>query len=345
MSDNSSYKEYNAVDILKLVLAVLVMIIHSGIDKTVISPALRTAVPLFFIISAYFFFLKIENLQSGKEKNMALLKLVRRNLLLYLFWATVQLPLLFFMRGYHKQGVLLGLCSSIKDILFGSGFTGAWYIVALAGAMAVIFLLSKKISPMLLVFLTMPFYIICCLLTNYGNLFDGDSVVWTINKGYRLITQSQFHTSLPAALFWISIGRFLAVKKIKTKSSILVIFTVLFGTLLGIERYLIVKYGLAQVDDCYFMLILFCPAMFLLVNKCTAVYTGKLRIRELSVLIYVIHGCCERVVGYVLKLIPLACFNNNVVKIIISFLIIVLISKVLIYLKEKRNIRILKYAF
>ena len=79
MNKGSSGKEYNAIDIMKLVLAVLVMVIHSGADKTIISPVLRTAVPLFFVISSYFFFSKNQRLLSKKERNAALGKLVKRN--------------------------------------------------------------------------------------------------------------------------------------------------------------------------------------------------------------------------------------------------------------------------
>ena len=43
-------KRYNTLDILKFILSFFVVFIHSGVDKTVLSPLLRTAVPLFFII-------------------------------------------------------------------------------------------------------------------------------------------------------------------------------------------------------------------------------------------------------------------------------------------------------
>ena len=65
-------RTYNSIDILKIILALFVVVIHSGIDKTVLAPVLRIAVPLFFIISSYFFFTKNAKLQTNKEKNTAL---------------------------------------------------------------------------------------------------------------------------------------------------------------------------------------------------------------------------------------------------------------------------------
>ena len=61
-------KKYNLIDVVKFILAILIMIIHSGIDKTVISPILRVAVPLFFIISAYFFFRKLTKIEDNTER-------------------------------------------------------------------------------------------------------------------------------------------------------------------------------------------------------------------------------------------------------------------------------------
>ena len=55
---NNTQKTYNTLDMLKLILAFFVMTIHSGVDKTILSPILRIAVPTFFIISSFLFFKK-----------------------------------------------------------------------------------------------------------------------------------------------------------------------------------------------------------------------------------------------------------------------------------------------
>ena len=75
-----SAKEYNSLDILKFILSIFVLIIHSEIDKTVISPLLRIAVPIFFVISGYLFFSKIQKLDNRKDELNALAHLFKRNL-------------------------------------------------------------------------------------------------------------------------------------------------------------------------------------------------------------------------------------------------------------------------
>ncbi len=342
MSVNISCKKYNSIDILKLTLAILVMVIHSGVDKTVISPLLRCAVPLFFIISSYFFFSKNKNLTSDKEKNRALRKLIKRNLLLYFIWSLIQLPVLFFMRGYHHE-LPQSIWYAARDILNGSGFTGAWYIVAFVIGVVVIFGLSKKIPAKWLVILTLPLYAISCFATNYYNLLEDGSFIISIADRYNELTGLYFYTSFPVALFWISTGRFIAEKKFVIKNNMMVFFAGLFAVLLGLERYFAVKYELGVTDDCYFMLILFCPLIFMLVRSIEGSFSTRLKIRELSVVLYVVHGCCGRIIGYILKQIPVAFLNGGFVKMVITVVIAIAATELIVYLKEHTNIKIFNY--
>ena len=338
-------KEYNSVDILKFVLSVFVMIIHSGIDKTVISPLLRMAVPLFFIVSSYFFFSKNKKLNEKTEKREALVCFIKRNVLLYLFWAVLQLPVVMFMRGYFHDLFPNGVFSTVKDMVLGNGFTGSWYIIASVIGVVVVYWASKVISAGWLVLLTLPLYIVCCLVTNYWNVFESGSIVVTLGNGYYDLTGLYFYTSFPVALFWVSLGRFLAETKIELKSRTLWVICAVSGVLLALERYLVVRYSLATTDDCYFMLALLCPVILLLIFRCRGVFKTKFRLREISVIIYVMHGCCERVVGYMLKMLPFDFWGQNVVKIVISLAVILILGHILIYVREKRGIRFLKYAF
>ena len=108
---------------------------------------------------------------------------------------------------------------------------------------------------------------------------------------------------------------------------------------------MVVIYGLATTDDCYFMLALLCPTIFLLVFRCKAVFKAKLRVREISVIIYVMHGCCERIVGYILKMLPFDYPGMNITKVLISLGVIIVLGHFLIYVKEKHNMRFFKYVF
>lgn len=340
-----SCKKYNAIDIMKLVLAVLVAVIHSGVDKTVISPLLRLAVPLFFIVSSYFFFSKGKNMHSGEEKKAALNKLVKRNLLLYLFWAVVQFPFRIFLRGYHREGLFLGLWYTLRDVLQGNAFTGAWYIVALVIAVLVVYWLSKKIPSVWIVVLMLPAYVLCCFATNYYNMVDANSWICRIADGFYAVTGSYLNNSFPVALFWVSLGKALVDQKSTIKTVVLGGLCVLFAGLLALERYLVLSAGPGFMDDCYFMLIFICPVIFLLVSRSKWTFTSRVRIREYSTVLYVTHGICERFVGYALKILSVHNEVQSVLKVVLTLVAAYLICKLLVYFREKKNIKIFKYAY
>ena len=68
----------NKFDILKLVLAILIVGIHSTKAGMILRPVFRLAVPLFFIISSYLFFLKQCTLSSWRERYKGLKKYAKR---------------------------------------------------------------------------------------------------------------------------------------------------------------------------------------------------------------------------------------------------------------------------
>ena len=345
MEKKTVYKTYNSIDVLKLILAILVLVIHAGIDKTVISPVLRIAVPLFFIISGYFFFLKQQTLHTKAEKNRALWLLVKRNGLLYIFWSVAQLPVTMYARDYLEV-LPKGLWYALRDILLGSGFTGAWYIPALVVGVVIVFYLSKKLSNAWLAALTLPIYGVCCLLTNYGNLFDAGGIITGIGEGYRELTGGQyFYTSFPAALFWVSAGKLLAEQKRNIRTGMMWAAAAIATALIMIERYTVVRWSLAITDDCYFSLMLLCPVVFWLVKENNTTFSGRFRFREMSTLLYVTHGACGRIVGAALKLKMLAALNNEIIKAIVTLLVAMAVSKIFLWIRDRfPKIKVLKYA-
>lgn len=89
----SLQKKYDAkYDLIKFVLSLFVLAIHASVYPMGLFPWLRIAVPLFFMLSAYFVFSKLHSAPADQQK--AILKnFVYRNLRLYLFWFVILLPL------------------------------------------------------------------------------------------------------------------------------------------------------------------------------------------------------------------------------------------------------------
>ena len=100
---------------------------------------------------------------------------------------------------------------------------------------------------------------------------------------------------------------------------------------------------LGNTDDCYFTLMLFCPILFVLVLKNNFVFKSRFRVREQSVILYVFHGTAGRIIGFLLKKVPITLFQNEWIKVLLTFAVIVAAGHLLVYIKEKTDWKILKY--
>ena len=90
----SSKQRRDFIDVTKFALSILIVVIHiSPIESLnpVLRPFLRTAVPLFFLISAYLFFKKYGEAETIEKKIARIERYVKRNLQLYFFWLIVLL--------------------------------------------------------------------------------------------------------------------------------------------------------------------------------------------------------------------------------------------------------------
>lgn len=139
-------KNNSVFDIFRLILCVLVVCIHTSFLSNILYPWLRLTVPLFFIMSSYFFFEKINNIEETEQKSIILKKYVIRNLQLYAFWFVVLLPITLKLRDYFEDGILTGMFNIIRAFLFSSTFRASWFIMALIIATVVVCWLSKFLS-------------------------------------------------------------------------------------------------------------------------------------------------------------------------------------------------------
>ena len=110
----------NKFDILKLVLAIFIVGIHSTRAGMILRPVFRLAVPLFFIISSYLFFLKQCTLSSWIERYKGLKKYAKRILLLYLFWFLLLFPFTIYYREWYVDFCPDKLITIARSFFFGS---------------------------------------------------------------------------------------------------------------------------------------------------------------------------------------------------------------------------------
>lgn len=295
----SAVKHDSKYDIVKFILSLLVLAIHSTLYPMVLYPWLRIAVPLFFMMSSYFLFSKLR--EASKENHRAILrKFVVRNLQLYLCWFIILLPLTIYIRKevWFSNGFLGNTLTILKSILFGSTFVASWFIMATIIGVLVICLLSKLLRKDYLVFLISLFaFIIVTLASSYEYVIADTFVFAAINRYIDIF--GGLVCSFPAALFWVFIGKLFAEQKIKIKSRTLLISLIICSCIaLFVEWKFVISLDGSYNNDSYFMLAPVCVLLFLGVEKIKPIYwKNSVYFKRASTIIYVTHGSLLPVVS------------------------------------------------
>lgn len=147
------HKEYKVLDIMKFVMAIVVVAIHTCPEMSLKSITLREiiediysiAVPFFFMASGFLLFRKISFPldRDGEIRILSYLKKIGR---LYLVWTTIYLPLTIY--GFWMDGIPFSKSVMIffrNILLVGENFMSwpLWYLLALIVAVGMIYVLLK----------------------------------------------------------------------------------------------------------------------------------------------------------------------------------------------------------
>lgn len=208
---NVKYKEGNAYDILKFVMALLIVAIHTkGFDGPIANELLKPfqgiAVPVFFILSSMFYFINLRKKRG--EKWQYLKKFLSRLGVLYLFWFIINIV---FIQHEHKYFVCDGMFDIFrlcKDILLKYTFHGSWFLSALALSILIYTIVHNKR------YLSIGLFVVSLLGLFYINLIDyfpfymrGFYEWWQQNIRYEVTL------SVLEALPWVGFGYYMSSEK------------------------------------------------------------------------------------------------------------------------------------
>lgn len=336
-------KSYNSVfDIVKFILAIAVVAIHSQLLPGLLFPWLRLAVPMFFMISSYLFFDKLKDVSDQKERKAIILNFVLRNLILYLFWFIALLPVTIFLRQYFvgsKLGVL-SVCENllciVRDFLFGSTFRASWFIMALVIAVVLVSWLSKRLNNIVLLCGSLFIYIMIVLRSGYISFFSETSFVYDILCFYETYLSVPY-LSFPVALVWVVCGKCFAEYSYRYIGWINVFLIVFFSFCLYIEwDFLKVRTG-HSTYDCYFFLFPVVVCVFSLLNNiCAFSIKTSLLLRKYSVIIYALHGS----VTFLLSLVIESSFQIFYITLVFCLFV----AWIVCILERFKGLRWLRYA-
>lgn len=290
-------------DILKLILSVMVIIIHANVYPRLLYPWLRIAVPLFFIMSSYFLFSKLQNI-SVCDQWKIVKKYAVKNIGLYCFWSAALLPFTLYIRreSYFSQTWWQGLINYFWDFLFGAGFISSWFIPASVVGVVIIWWVSTKGKFTTICLISLASFCIVTLWSSYQSIFQKYPTIIKIMSSYSNILRSPVY-SFPAAIFWIFIGKNFSERSCKkTLLSTNLFLLLISSAALYLEWRFVQCLDGSFNNDSYFMLAPVCISFFACFQKIRTIsYQNTIYVRQASTVIYVTHVALINIVNFLYR--------------------------------------------
>ena len=293
LADSESLtRQYDGVDLVKFLCALLVIMLHTSILRDV-NPLLhagirdyigRLAVPFFFTAAGYFLFRKTDEHSFDKAVP---LRYAGRILRMYLIWTVIYAPLsLMELSDLYAHPVL----EWIHYFLFAGSFPHLWYLRATVVATLILtFLMCKRVPLKDILTAAAGLYILGLIPYAYTGLLKRAPLLWNTFEAYERVfitTRNGLFEGFP----FMSLGMWLAYRPLRMRSRTILAGSLLSFLLLLIEAAVIYKMRWASKTDTY----LFLPAatFFLFVFSAhmeLAPGRSYRYLRSLSTVVYLTH--------------------------------------------------------
>jgi hypothetical protein len=248
-----------AVDILKLVLALMVVGLHSHFladvsplsEYLTVNGLFRIAVPMFLLINGFYFYPILSN---GKS-----LVWFKRVFSLYLFW------MLFYAYFWFVPSEFSLIEAAKLVAKFIIGYHHLWYISGMLGAAAVLLVFKNRKVRFLYLLISLTF-ILGVTIQYLGNYHLLDNALLDKMSNYNWVHRNFLLFSFPFFCLGFLINKLEIHKKISAKQIATICLVGFF--LLSFESY--INYISPSRDgafDNYSALIILCPSIFLLIMK------------------------------------------------------------------------------
>lgn len=323
---------FKGLDVLKFIMALLVMEIHLGATRALpdvmelwcIKPLLAVPVPVFFLISSFFFFKKVH---QEPESWSTLKKFLKRIIILYSFWVVAWLPYLITKKPYFCNGIE-GISRFFIDFFFGEVFGNSWFFGALIVGTTIIYLFSRWLSDKL-------WWIIPSVLFAYFRLVPILSQEATMPVMWYSDHIINPYISFPYNLFWIMLGYYLSKPR---AIELIQKFTTPY-------RWLFIIIGIASINLGHACSIVTLPFAVMAIfvaffnwTPCISIEHSKW-VRNASILIYVLHGNLEKVLRVYFH------FEHGPLLYLSEVAICTTIAALIIYLSRQRHFKWLRHAY
>jgi peptidoglycan/LPS O-acetylase OafA/YrhL len=267
---------YNAIDIAKFVMALLVVAIHTHPENEIenklildiINCIYSIAVPFFFVASGFFLYNKLKT-QDYENQLIYTRGWINRIARLYILWTIIYLP--YAIIGFNKDSITLIKCIIVylrNVLLVGENYLSwpLWYLLAMivVGCIYYVFIkfrINWKTTVLVAIFLAIGGII----LEN-----EGGGIYFTLFK----TTKNGLFVGFPYMVLVFSIARYGIIK-----SKLLILFIILCFGVMSYFGISIAGYGLAYA---FFSFVLNIE----LHDKADDRY---LKARTISLVVYLVH--------------------------------------------------------
>lgn len=292
-------KTYEAIDIAKIVSALLVVCIHTfpladiseNANFVLVSILARLAVPFFFISSAYFFFQKIDFKKTYRDpENIQVWKrYLKRLLKIYVIWSILYLPYNFVL--IHNGGFTwMAVVRYLRDFFFTGSYYHLWFLPALMFAVSLVYVLVLQLNVKKTIWISFLLYLIGMMGNLYPEFLQGIPGISTLYDAYLSVFVTT-RNGLFFGMIFMSLGCYAARFPSKMEINKISLYSAISFVLLVIECLVLKLNG--QIKDLSSMYLMLVPCVFLLFLRLLKVemkhkpmyYT----FRVLSLLIYVSH--------------------------------------------------------
>lgn len=295
-------KRYDIFDVTRYVLAIMVVAIHTQLFPSILYPWLRLAVPLFFILSSYLLFERIND-SDEKQKSDRIKKYIKRNLLLYLFWFITLLPITIYVRrGWAANGIMdiTFIRKLITNTLFNSTFIASWFIVASLWAVVILWM-TRDLNRKLLLLILSIVYAACVVRSAYFFLIDENGIYGKLSYYYEMVFTSPVF-SFPIATFYMFIGKLFAEhKNMHAKKRWTVPGIIVFSIALWLEWKTVVDLGGVLSSDCFFFIAPLSVCLFAFIKDIEISVNHAKQLRTISIVMYPLHASLVPVVNFSLS--------------------------------------------
>lgn len=328
-NSNQSRKQYNAIDLVKFLCSIMVVMIHIApfgenseyalLNYGIQNYATRIGVPFFFVASGFFLYKKstYENFDIKPSKDYVL-KILR----LYIIWTIIYMPLR--IRGIigNEKGILYGTLVYIRDFLFVGSYSQLWYLNAtMVGVMIISFLLYKKCKIKNIIITSMILYTLGLLAQSWYGIIKPLNTylphIWMLLKLFQEVIATTRNGLFEGFLF-IGIGMLFAFFKIEISMKKAVWGFVISYLLMFFEAFFVKYFHFIRAEDMYIFLV---PTTFFMfyIAKNIKLKDNKiyLILRQLSSLIFYMHLWVRVVVSKVFLIL----FDINIGKTCLKFII------------------------